>query len=325
MARVARWILPVGISSLEPFELPPIAPVLIGRKSACHLRVPDTNSHVSGQHCRLVFSTTSGFLEVEDLSSRGTFVNGERVPSGSLKAIHVGDKLSLTNPSKGGQQVTFLVASQLPSQAGPAGPPTAHVGVPDELSGSAAEGSAGVADQARASAGTQVVGAAGVVAKGASPLLAGVARGASLPPSSTKGTADAATPKTNCTDPAWHASGRNHPLVTGRKRESTMEANAAKFASSRAARRLGIAVADPAATMQKMYDTFVTGKLRKLGAFPDEVPSKQEGKSAQKLSKDKKDKKDKKKAKKTKSKKDKSGKKQKRKKSSSSSDGSSDS
>lgn len=72
--------------------------LLVGRSSSCSLHLPD--KRVSGEHATLAWN--GQHWTVRDLASRnGTYVDGERLESGSSKALKPGSLLSFGGPDDG--------------------------------------------------------------------------------------------------------------------------------------------------------------------------------------------------------------------------------
>jgi hypothetical protein len=71
--------------------------ILIGRESACHVRVDDPS--VSRFHCSIAISK-GGELIIADLgSANGTFVNGESLAAGQTHKLNSGDELKIGDMS----------------------------------------------------------------------------------------------------------------------------------------------------------------------------------------------------------------------------------
>jgi len=75
----------------------------IGRASACSLQIKDTK--ISGNHC--VFSRSKKAdnqsiydFFLEDLSTNGTYLNGEKIGKGNKKQIKNGDEIMLLKPGQ---------------------------------------------------------------------------------------------------------------------------------------------------------------------------------------------------------------------------------
>jgi len=74
------------------------AHVVVGRSSACSLRIED--GRVSGEHARLGWQGER--WQVRDLGSKnGTFVNGDRIPRGATVDLSQGDTIAFGDPAHG--------------------------------------------------------------------------------------------------------------------------------------------------------------------------------------------------------------------------------
>jgi len=62
--------------------------ILAGRSSSCNLRI--RHASCSGKHCSLTFTSEEGIVTVEDMSSNGTFVDGERITKHKPTRVRVG-------------------------------------------------------------------------------------------------------------------------------------------------------------------------------------------------------------------------------------------
>lgn len=69
---------------------------VIGRNSDCTISFPQ-DQHISGKHCRI--HKEDGVIFVEDFSSNGTFINGQKVGKGQKNTIRDGDELTLSVPT----------------------------------------------------------------------------------------------------------------------------------------------------------------------------------------------------------------------------------
>jgi len=82
----------------QPIPVPTGVEVIVGRQRACHISCRGDKA-VSAHHCKL-FHTKAG-LEVEDRSTNGTYVNGDRLARGVRSLLCQGHILSLTRPPDG--------------------------------------------------------------------------------------------------------------------------------------------------------------------------------------------------------------------------------
>lgn len=74
--------------------------VLLGRQSSCNIQIAEMS--ISGRHCRVTREVCEGskVYFVEDLSSNGTFLNGEKIGQGKKMVIQPGAELTLLNKKK---------------------------------------------------------------------------------------------------------------------------------------------------------------------------------------------------------------------------------
>eukprot|EP00930_Biecheleria_cincta_P000877 TRINITY_DN10206_c0_g1_i1.p1 TRINITY_DN10206_c0_g1~~TRINITY_DN10206_c0_g1_i1.p1 ORF type:complete len:1610 (+),score=418.38 TRINITY_DN10206_c0_g1_i1:716-4831(+) len=96
----------VDLSSGQVYTLPACGLLSIGRRADCEVVIPQTV--VSGRHCVLLSS--DGIVQLEDVSSNGTYLNDAQVPKGfSLPQrvpLHDGDHISLSH--RCGPRLLFL-------------------------------------------------------------------------------------------------------------------------------------------------------------------------------------------------------------------------
>jgi len=81
-------------STLESYYVSGDQELMFGRNLSCNCRFNDR--HISSKHCRVYVKENEVF--VEDESSNGTFVNGEKIGLGNTKKLVHGDQLSLAAP-----------------------------------------------------------------------------------------------------------------------------------------------------------------------------------------------------------------------------------
>jgi len=60
---------------------------VIGRNSDCTISFPQ-DQHISGKHCRI--HKEDGVIFVEDFSSNGTFINGQKIGKGAFSVVYEG-------------------------------------------------------------------------------------------------------------------------------------------------------------------------------------------------------------------------------------------
>lgn len=85
--------------------------IIVGRKKECQHRI--LNTKVSGKHCSITADKDSGIFTLIDLSTNGTFVNGQKIPSGEPFKISSGDKIYLLNDEAEGTKVGFVFVQKL--------------------------------------------------------------------------------------------------------------------------------------------------------------------------------------------------------------------
>jgi predicted component of type VI protein secretion system len=87
----------------------PNTPFSLGRAPENDWMLPDPQRHLSKRHCRIAFRDM--FWEVTDLSTNGTFLNGEReaIGHGVVRDLRDGDRLRL-----GSYEIAVAVAEALP-------------------------------------------------------------------------------------------------------------------------------------------------------------------------------------------------------------------
>ncbi len=66
---------------------------IIGRADNCYLTLPDLNRFISSRHCEVSYYGDIYYLT--DISTNGTFVNGERTPKNQPLALHASDVISI--------------------------------------------------------------------------------------------------------------------------------------------------------------------------------------------------------------------------------------
>eukprot|EP01119_Soliformovum_irregulare_P012061 TRINITY_DN3104_c0_g1_i2.p1 TRINITY_DN3104_c0_g1~~TRINITY_DN3104_c0_g1_i2.p1 ORF type:complete len:507 (+),score=139.31 TRINITY_DN3104_c0_g1_i2:99-1619(+) len=79
--------------------------VVMGRQSVCNVLF--TDRLISGKHCRF-FVDPNGLIFVEDLSSNGTYINGEKIGKGAKKILENGAEVMLLPPREGHDGVRYL-------------------------------------------------------------------------------------------------------------------------------------------------------------------------------------------------------------------------
>lgn len=85
-------LVPIGDSSLSPFNVATTRPTLIGRQSHCDLQLPDQS--VSREHCAI--ECRRGRWFVTDRTSRlGTLLNGARLEAGRSTPLDHGDLIGI--------------------------------------------------------------------------------------------------------------------------------------------------------------------------------------------------------------------------------------
>ena len=74
----------------------------VGRESTqCGILVEEQDASVSRCHCAIEYVPAEGGYYVTDLSSNGTFVNGQRIPRNQRTLVHVGDTIAIGNNGNG--------------------------------------------------------------------------------------------------------------------------------------------------------------------------------------------------------------------------------
>src|SRR5579871_4869394 len=87
-----RLVLLDGFNGKSQVLALDVYPFTIGRARECHLVID--HSQVSRLHARLELDHEQ--IAITDLNStNGTFVNGERLPSGQSRKLRAGDKINL--------------------------------------------------------------------------------------------------------------------------------------------------------------------------------------------------------------------------------------
>jgi pSer/pThr/pTyr-binding forkhead associated (FHA) protein len=96
-------ILVLSLDGTQTFELKPqVKPIHIGRRDPTSQTPPDVDLTAQGayqlgvsrHHATLLVN--EGVLVVQDMNSRnGTFINGERMPSGQTRPLNPGDELKV--------------------------------------------------------------------------------------------------------------------------------------------------------------------------------------------------------------------------------------
>jgi hypothetical protein len=114
-------MLGLVMAELEEPESGQVVPLaarsLVGRAATCTVRL--TDPRVSGEHAVLHVSDSA--WEVRDLGSRnGTFVDGERLPSGGRRDLKAGSRLSFGGPPGPGT-TSWRLADAAPPDQHPAG------------------------------------------------------------------------------------------------------------------------------------------------------------------------------------------------------------
>ena len=93
----ARFTLHAAGGELQGRSWPVIGAVTIGRDGGCAVQFSPTARGVSRQHCRITAS--GGEITLTDLQATyGTFVNGQRIPSGATVQLRPGDRFYLGDP-----------------------------------------------------------------------------------------------------------------------------------------------------------------------------------------------------------------------------------
>jgi pSer/pThr/pTyr-binding forkhead associated (FHA) protein len=73
--------------------------LFVGRDpQACQVVFPAGMDHVSAVHACFIWNPVDGSLALRDLSSSGTWVNGQRIDGGSTVALASGDVVELGGP-----------------------------------------------------------------------------------------------------------------------------------------------------------------------------------------------------------------------------------
>jgi pSer/pThr/pTyr-binding forkhead associated (FHA) protein len=77
------------------------AEIVFGRHPKCGVVFPSTATHISARHCRVFIDV--GAVHVQDLSSNGTFINGEKIGKNQHRLLRSGDIISFVskNPVNG--------------------------------------------------------------------------------------------------------------------------------------------------------------------------------------------------------------------------------
>lgn len=109
----------VDLTSGRRRDLIPNSITTVGRKGDCEVLVD--SPWVSGRHCML-FCGSDGSVELEDLSTNGTWVNDTRVPKGVLLpqrvGLHQGDSIALGSADRPIFMVLFAVQAETLAAAG---------------------------------------------------------------------------------------------------------------------------------------------------------------------------------------------------------------
>lgn len=91
----------VGVAGMyagTQFPLTPDQPVILGRDGASAQIVFSQGAEkISRRHCEILFSSQTQQYRVTDFSSNGTYVNGNRLPSGSPIKVARGSEIALGN------------------------------------------------------------------------------------------------------------------------------------------------------------------------------------------------------------------------------------
>lgn len=88
---------------------------MLGRKAACNVVLEDLA--VSGFHCTISWHDSR--LVIEDRSTNGTFVNGEKILKGQRVVLHNGDTLACAKPKVTEEEVSlFRIENSSPCPAG---------------------------------------------------------------------------------------------------------------------------------------------------------------------------------------------------------------
>lgn len=99
----------IDVTTGTAHRLPAVGIAALGRRPDCEIVVK--HPAVSSRHC--IFACSEGWVEVEDVGSNGTYINGVLVPKGiglpQRVALRHGDRLSLA--CRGGPSLLFLDAA----------------------------------------------------------------------------------------------------------------------------------------------------------------------------------------------------------------------
>lgn len=102
-ASVLAQLVPLNPARLQPYDLKTTEEcVTIGRNANCDLVLPD--QRCSSNHCRLWISREEAkvVIELEDLSTNGTYVNNSAVGKGNKVQLQHGDDIVLLHERKVG-------------------------------------------------------------------------------------------------------------------------------------------------------------------------------------------------------------------------------
>mmetsp|Transcript_69408 Transcript_69408/g.192035 ORF Transcript_69408/g.192035 Transcript_69408/m.192035 type:complete len:199 (-) Transcript_69408:74-670(-) len=94
----STWPRLIGTLSSEVIHLACGSSTTLGRHASCGVVVNE--SCVSGRHC-ILHCSDDGHVQVEDLSSNSTYVNGSPVAKGRRVSLRHKDRLALTRRSSG--------------------------------------------------------------------------------------------------------------------------------------------------------------------------------------------------------------------------------
>merc|ERR1712045_88976 len=93
-AEAARLVGGTG----EALQLERGSKVILDRHNSCGVVVKER--YTSGQHC-ILHCGENGQVRAEDVSSNGTYINGEPIPKGRQVVLKHSDRLALTRRSNG--------------------------------------------------------------------------------------------------------------------------------------------------------------------------------------------------------------------------------
>jgi class 3 adenylate cyclase len=104
------WAQAVSRNSEHPNVDVVLSSVVFGRNADCTVRFP-TNKAISGKHCRLFRESASNSSKVwlEDLSTNGTFLNGEKIGKGNKVIINSGAEFTLIPRGAGRAKVSYIL------------------------------------------------------------------------------------------------------------------------------------------------------------------------------------------------------------------------